>query len=220
MNYPRQQDTSIAPRSVRVGAIGLGVGTIATYGLPGDLFRFYEIDPEVIRVASGKYGYFSFLSDSRAGVEIVQGDARISLERELANGQAQNYDVLVVDAFSGDVVPIHLLTKEAFELYLKHLRDEDSVIAVHVSNRSVDLASVVAKEAEYFHLYTAFVNAPGYQSAVVPSDLFLPSKWILLSRNSRVLSLPAISRASGPLPAKHAVPLWTDDYSNLLQILW
>ena len=220
LNYPRQQNGSIAPRSVRVGAIGLGVGTIATYGLPGDLFRFYEIDPEVVRVASGKYGYFSFLSDSRARVEIVEGDARISLERELAHGQAQTYDVLVVDAFSGDVVPIHLLTKEAFELYVKYLRDEDSVIAVHISNRTMDLASVVAKEAEYFHLHTAFIYDPGYQGGLVPSDLFLPSRWILLSRNSRVLSLPAVSRVSGPIPVRHAVPLWTDDYSNLLQILW
>jgi hypothetical protein len=188
--------------------------------MPGDVFRFYEIDPEVIRVASGKYGYFYFLSDSRAHVEIVQGDARVSLERELADGQAQNYDVLVLDAFSGDLVPIHLLTKEAFTLYLKHLRDEDSVIAVHVSNRNMDLSSVIAKEAEYFRLRTAFVDDPGFQNDLLPGGLILPSRWILLSRNSRVLSLPAISQASIPLPVRHPVPLWTDDHSNLLQILY
>jgi spermidine synthase len=219
LNYPRQQNTIASPQNIRVGAIGLGVGTIATYGVPGDLFRFYEINPEVIRVASGKYGYFSFLSDTRARVEIVQGDARISMERELANGQPQNYDVFVVDAFSGDLVPVHLLTREAFELYLKHLRNEDSVIAVHVSNRLIDLASVVAKEAEYFHLYAIFVDAPGLQSMQAPNGLISPSRWILLSRSPQILSLPAIAKASGPIPIRHAVPLWTDDHSNLLQVL-
>lgn len=220
MNYPRQQNASAAHRGLRVGIIGLGVGTIATYGFPRDVFRFYEIDPEVIRVASGNYGYFSFLPDSRARVEIVHGDARISLERELANGQAQNYDVFIVDAFSGDFVPIHLLTKEAFALYLRHLRDEDSVIAVHVSNRTMDLPSVIAKEAEYFHLNASFVDAPGFHSHLVPDGLILDSRWILLSRNSRVLSLPAISKASSTVPVRHPVPLWTDDHSNLLQILY
>lgn len=220
VNYPRQEKAFAAQRSLRVGIVGLGAGTIAAYGMPGDVFRFYEIDPEVIRVALGKYGYFYFLSDSRAHVEIVQGDARISLERELADGQAQDYDVLVLDAFSGDLVPLHLLTKEAFTLYQKHLRDEDSVIAVHVSNRNMDLSSVIAKEAEYFHLRTEFVDDPGFQNDLLPGGLILPSRWILLSRNSRVLSLPAISQASIPLPVRHPVPLWTDDHSNLLQILY
>jgi spermidine synthase len=136
LNYPRRHDAASVPQGLRVGITGLGAGTIATYGLPGDLFRFYEIDPETVRVASGQYGYFSFLSDSRARIEVVEGDGRISLEREPANGQLQNYDVLIVDAFNGDAVPVHLLTRGAVELYLKSLRDEDSVIAVHVSNRS------------------------------------------------------------------------------------
>jgi hypothetical protein len=219
MNYPRGQDSPAASRNVRVGIIGLGVGTLATYGLPGDVFRFYEIDPESIHVAWGRYGYFSFLSRSQARVEIVQGDARISLERELAIGESQNYDVLVVDAFNGDLVPFHLLTKEAFELYLKHLRGQDSIIAVHVSNRTMDLASVIAKEAEHFHLRAAYVIAPGNQNPMVPDGLFLTNHWILLSRTSRVLSLPAISQVSSPIPVGHVVPLWTDDHSNLLQIL-
>ncbi len=90
-----------------------------------------------MRVATGQYGYFSFLSRSQAQVEMVSGDGRISLERELAQGRPQSYDIFVVDAFNGDAVPVHLLTREAFELYLKHLRDEDSVIAIHVTNRAV-----------------------------------------------------------------------------------
>ena len=218
LNYPRRHDAASIPQGLRVGVIGLGAGTIATYGLPGDLFRFYEIDPEIVRVASGQYGYFSFLSDSRARIEVVEGDGRISLERELANGQLQNYDVLIVDAFNGDAVPVHLLTREAFELYLKSLRDEESVIAVHVSNRSVELSSVVAAEAACFHLQTAFINDSGFSSSAVPR-INRASQWILLSRSRNVLSLPAIAQASSPMHPKHGLHLWTDEQSNLLQIL-
>lgn len=213
-NYPRT-----AGQGLRVGVIGLGIGTLATYGQPGDVFRFYEIDPEVISVASGKYGYFSFVPDSKAHIEIVQGDGRISMERELAKGQPQNYDVFVVDAFNGDVVPVHLLTAEAFEVYMRHLRDENSVIAVHVSNRSVELASVIAAEAEYFHLHLAFINAAGFSNASVPEGIISANQWILLSHSAKVLSLPAIAEASNPLQLRHGLHFWTDDRNNLLQIL-
>ena len=219
LNYPRRAETAAASRGLRVGVVGLGAGTLAAYGLPGDVFRFYEIDPEVIRVASGNDGYFSFLRDSRARVETIDGDGRISLEREFARGQPQGYDIFVVDAFNGDVVPVHLLTKEAFEIYLKHLRDQTSVIAIHVSNRSVDLASVIAAEAEYFQLHTAFINAPGFSNASVPDGIISPNQWILLSRSPDVLSLPAIVQASMPLHLRHGLHFWTDDRSNLLQIL-
>jgi len=219
LNYPQQQDGATTARPLRVGAIGLGIGTIATYGQPGDVFRFYEIDPEVIRVAEGKYGFFSFLSDSQAHIDIVEGDARISLERELAEGQPQKYDILVMDAFSSDVVPAHLLTKEAFELYLKHLRGDDSVIAVHVSNRSVELPSVIAAEAEHFHLYSAFINAAGFHNETIPDGIISPNQWMLLSRSPRALSVPAIAKASSPLNLRHGLHFWTDDRSNLLQIL-
>jgi hypothetical protein len=218
LNYPGHQDTTASFRPLRVGVIGLGVGVIAAYGLPGDVFRFYEIDPEVIRVATGQYGYFSFLSDSRAHVEIVEGDGRISLERELANGQPQQYDILAIDAFNGDAVPTHLLTSEAFELYLKHLRNENSVIAVHVSNRSVDLSSVVGAQAEHFNLHTAFVDGPGFSGPIV-EELVAANWWILLSRNADILSVPEVARASSPLRPRHGFHLWTDDRSNLLQIL-
>jgi hypothetical protein len=219
LNYPRQQEGASTTRPLRVGAIGLGIGTIATYGQAGDVFRFYEIDPEVIRVASGKYGFFSFLSDSPAHIDVVEGDARISLERELANGQPQQYDILVMDAFSSDAVPVHLLTKEAFELYLKHLRDDDSVIAVHVSNRSVELPSVIAAEADHFHLHSVFINAAGFHNDTIPDGIISPNQWMLLSRSSRLLSLPAIAKASSPLNLRHGLHFWTDDSSNLLQIL-
>ncbi len=213
-NYPHS-----AGNGLRVGVIGLGVGTLATYGQPGDVYRFYEIDPEVISVASGQGSYFSFLSDSKAHVEIVEGDGRVSLERELAQGHPQNYDVFVIDAFNGDVVPVHLLTEEAFEVYLHHLRDANSVIAVHVSNRSVELASVIAAEAEHFGLHTAFINAAGFTNASVPEGIISANQWILLSRSANVLSLPPITQASSPLQLRHGLHFWTDDRSNLLQIL-
>jgi len=219
LNYPRQHDAAGIPQGLRVGDIGLGAGTIAAYGLHGDVFRFYEIDPEIVRVAGGQYGYFSFLSNSRARIEVIEGDGRISLERELASGQPQNYDVFVVDAFNGDAVPSHLLTREAFELYLKHLRDENSVIAVHVSNRAVELASVVAAEAEYFHLHVAFINAPGFSSATVPAGIISPNQWILLSRGPNVLSLPAIAQATSPMHPSRGLHFWTDEQNDLLQIL-
>lgn len=218
-NFPRQHDAAGAPQGLRVGIIGLGVGTLATYGQPGDVFRFYELDPEVIRVASGKYGYFSYLSDCKAHLELVEGDGRISLERELSSGQPQHYDVFIIDAFNGDTIPVHLLTKEAFELYLQHLRDENSVIVVHVSNRAVDLSSVLAQEAAYFHLRMAYIFAPGVTNTSLPQGLIEPNAWVILSRNSRLLSLPAITNAASPIPIRSGLPLWTDDYSNLLQVV-
>ncbi len=219
MNYPRHQEDRTMPHNLRVGVIGLGAGTIATYGQAGDVFRFYEIDPEVVLVASGDHGYFSFLSGSQARIEIVSGDGRLSLERELAQRQPQSYDIFIVDAFNGDAVPVHLLTREAFELYLDHLRDENSVIAVHVTNRAVELASVVAAEAQHFHLSLAYVNAPGITSDKLPDGIISPNQWILLSRSKTVLSLPAIEKAGSPLHLRHGLHFWTDDQSNLLQIL-
>ncbi|MDJ0866979.1 MAG: fused MFS/spermidine synthase, partial [Myxococcota bacterium] len=121
---------------LHVGVVGLGVGTLATYGHPGDHFRFYEIDEEVLSLARE---YFTFLEDSAASVEVVLGDARIRLTEELASSGSQRFDVLVLDAFSSDSVPMHLLTREAFELYAAHL-EPDGVLAIHVSNRHLDFA--------------------------------------------------------------------------------
>ncbi|MCH8218993.1 MAG: fused MFS/spermidine synthase, partial [Planctomycetes bacterium] len=128
----------------RIGVVGLGVGTLAAYGREGDVIRFYEIDPQVFRFAEK---LFSYLKDSEADVEVVPGDARLSLEREAS----QNSDLLVLDAFSGGAVPVHLLTKEAFEVYLRHL-NPDGVLAVHITNIHLDLAPVVRRLGEAFHL--------------------------------------------------------------------
>jgi hypothetical protein len=194
---------------LRVGDVGLGIGTIASYGRPGDLFRFYEIDPMDVRVAMGRYGFFSFIADSQAKIETVEGDARISLERE----PSQQFDVLIVDAFNSDSIPVHLLTREAFELYLRHLRGPESVIAVHVSNKALDLPPVVEATAKSIGLKVAHVKSHGL------GDIISESEWMLISRSPAELMQPAISQASTPVGSSRRVQAWTDDYSNLLQIL-
>src|SRR5580704_2298429 len=136
------------PKSV--GIIGLGVGTLAAYGKPGDAFQFYEINPQVVELAKS---YFTFLSDSKAAITIVTGDARLSLERE--NGPL--YDVFIADAFSGDAIPVHLLTTEAFDLYLRHLKPS-GILAVHVSNQYLDLVPVVGQLAAAHGLIARLVH--------------------------------------------------------------
>ncbi|MDI7276815.1 MAG: fused MFS/spermidine synthase, partial [Anaerolineae bacterium] len=198
---------------LRVGALGLGVGVIASYGRPGDVYRFYELNPNVIRIAEGQGGYFSFLADSEADIQVVPGDARISLERELASGGGQAFDLLVLDAFSGDAVPVHLLTREAFGIYLKHL-EQGGVVAVNVSNRHFDLSLPLYRLADEVGLSAALVEDRG--DGVQSYD----SAWMLLARDPGFLQLPAIAARSAPRPALPAgLRLWTDDYSNLLQVL-
>jgi len=198
-------------RALRVGAIGLGVGTIAAYGEPGDYIRFYEINPAVIKIAADENSYFSYLRDSRAKVDVVPGDARLSMERELANGNAQGFDVLVLDAFAGDAIPVHLLTIEAFAIYLREL-NADGVIAIHVTNRYLDLQPVIREVALHFGLTAARVHQSG-------GSLVKPSDWIILARNNAVLDRPELTSKLQPLDSGKRVRLWTDDYSNLFQIL-
>jgi SAM-dependent methyltransferase len=201
------------PGNLRVGVLGLGIGTIASYGEAGDSFRFYEINPDVIRIAQGEGGYFSFLSDSAADVQVIPGDARVSLERELASGGPQNFDILVLDAFSGDAMPLHLLTQEAFAVYLRHLKP-DGVIAINVSNRYFNLDQEVFKQADALGLEAALIEDTG---DVIQS---YDSIWMLLARKAETLDLPAIVARRSPRPVMPAnLALWTDDFSNLLQIL-
>jgi hypothetical protein len=191
-------------RPLRVGTVGLGVGTTAAYSQTGDLFRFYEINPEVVAVASNP-AYFTFLADSPAHIQIVVGDARLSLEREADQGDLQDFDVLVLDAFSGDSVPVHLLTREAFAVYLRHLHQPTGILAIHITNTYLDLRPVVIAAAEHYGLHSAWIRASG--DGRISSD----SDWMLLSYGT----LPK----SGDISAIRSVGLWTDDYSNLLQLL-
>lgn len=201
------------PGTLHVGALGLGIGILASYGEAGDSFRFYEINPDVIRIAQGEGGYFSFLSDSAADVQVIPGDARVSLERELASGGPQNFDILVLDAFSGDAMPLHLLTQEAFAVYLRHLKP-DGVIAINVSNRYFNLDQEVFKQADALGLQAALIEDTG---DVIQS---YDSIWMLLTRKPETLNLPAIATRRSQRPAIPAnLALWTDDFSNLLQIL-
>jgi SAM-dependent methyltransferase len=194
-------------RALRVGAIGLGIGTVAAYGRVGDRYTFYEINPLVEKVARQQ---FTFLRDSPAKIDVILGDARLSLERE----QPQQFDVLIVDAFSGDSIPVHLLTREAFRLYFRHLKP-DGALAVHVSNQYLNLEPVVAAAAASLGREAVIVN---HQVAVGWG--VYPSTWIILGSHDGFLGRAAAEKAGQILPSGPAGPsLWTDDYSSLWRVL-
>jgi hypothetical protein len=212
----------------KFGLIGLGVGTLSAYGRKGDTFRYYEIDPAVVHVARDS-GHFTFLDTSSADVEIVLGDGRLAIATEQAESGSQNFDFLILDAFSSDAIPVHLLTTEAFQTYANSLA-RNGVLAAHVSNRHLDLSRLVARvglEVGFETLVVGTAAAPQFKSQV--------SDWIFLSRNPQRLrqvakSLQERTKALGLLP-RHArmqrlhksdlenIPLWTDDYSDLLGVL-
>ena len=201
-----------ARRSLNVGTVGLGVGTLAAYARPGDTFRFYEINPQVIAIATNP-AYFTFLAKSAGQLQVVSGDARVSLEREADRGELQNFDVLVLDAFSGDAVPVHLLTLEAFAVYRKHLRPQSGILAIHITNNYLDLRPVVFAAAGHDHLNSRWIQSHG--DGLVSAD----SDWMLLSEGElpkgSVTSSPALSVAT----VSPRFRPWTDDYSNLFQVL-
>jgi SAM-dependent methyltransferase len=193
--------------ALRVGVVGLGAGTLAAYGRPGDLFRFYDINPQVVDLARSE---FSFLADSPARVEVQLGDARLSLDREAP----QNFDVLALDAFSSDAIPVHLLTVEAFRAYLRQLRPGGGVLAVHISNRYLDLIPVVQQAARELSLELREVdNEDDDDVGVYRSD------WLLLSASPAAFEGPLLREAAQRIEAAPRVRLWTDDYSDLYRIL-
>ncbi|MBV9361144.1 MAG: fused MFS/spermidine synthase [Betaproteobacteria bacterium] len=193
---------------VRVGIIGLGTGTIAAYGRKGDVFRFYDIDANVIGIARSD---FTFLADSGAKVETALGDARLSLERE----PPQNFDVLAVDAFSSDAIPVHLITREALQTYERHMKP-DGIVAFHVSNRFLDLIPVVARLAKELHLHAVLIaDDENEEEKTIKSR----SDWVLVSRDEKALEAPVIAERATPAEDHPQWRTWTDDYSNLVQIL-
>jgi hypothetical protein len=197
---------------LRIGVVGLGVGTLAAYGRPVDYYAFYEIDPAIARIAQGPQASFTFLKNSAAKVEVVLGDGRLSLEREAARGEFRKFDVLVLDAFNSDSIPVHLMTREAMQLYLRHLRGQDSVVAFHISNKILDLTPVLQGLSKEFHLALVLVNS---KDGPVTSS----SRWGLLSRNPEALRFPKLERRAEPPLAGAPSVLWTDDYSNLFRIV-
>ncbi len=185
----------------RVGIIGLGTGTIAAFARPGDVYRFYEINPLVSEMSAK---WFTYLSACRGKVDVVMGDGRLSLEHE----PPQDYDVLAVDAFSGDSIPVHLLSREAMTEYLRHLKPS-GILALHVTNRGLNLVPVASLAATASmlsaRLYSVEADASGGRTA---------SDWVLMSRQTEVLGIGGKAVTAPP-----GFRLWTDDYSNLWQVL-
>jgi spermidine synthase len=196
--------SSFAERPVRVGVVGLGAGTLAVYARPGDTYRFYEINPLVIKLARER---FSFLADAAGAVEVFAGDGRLALERE-PEGQ---FDALLVDAFSGDAIPQHLLTREALELYFRVLKPE-GVLALHLTNHHLDLLPVADRLARGLGKHAVYVKSyPEEYQEVYNAD------WVLVTREP--LTAAKVLNAATPLGSKADAPLWTDDFSNLFQAL-
>ncbi|HEX4276566.1 MAG TPA: fused MFS/spermidine synthase [Bryobacteraceae bacterium] len=189
-----------------IGVVGLGAGTLAAYARPIDRVTFYEINPLVPKIAGSE---FRFLADCPAPHEVILGDARLSLEDEPAKG----FDVLAVDAFSGDSIPVHLLTREAFALYWRHLKP-DGVLAVHVTNRNLALAPVVALAAA----------ESGKRAMIVSNDAdydrrVFQSQWVLVTSRPGFFEQAEIKEASEPIGIPPGLTIWRDDYSNLFRIL-
>jgi hypothetical protein len=200
-----QAFAALGKGSRRIGVIGLGAGTLAAYGQEGDVFRFYEINPSVLEIAQRE---FSFLADSPAHIEVVLGDGRLSLERE----SPQRYDLLVVDAFSGDSIPAHLLSREAISVYFRHL-EPGALLAMHISNASLDLWPVVrASAAAQNKDAVLVVNREDKELSVSEAV------WAIVAENREALEHPALARVI-MRPETRSLRVWTDQYSNLFQIL-
>jgi hypothetical protein len=191
----------------KVGVIGMGTATVACYAEPGQTYRFYELNPDVVRMATKWFTFIADLESRGAKYELAMGDARLSLEHE----EPQHFDALLLDAFSGDSVPVHLLTREAFEIYQRHL-NPNGIIVVHITNKYLNLAPVVERLAKEFGYLTT-------RQCIDPGDLpghYQPD-YLLLTKDADFIN------AHPPAPPAYArdleVPLWTDHAHNLFQIL-
>ena len=192
-------------RALKVGVIGLGTGTLASYGAKGDVYRFYDINSGVMKIAQRD---FTYLQDSDATIELALGDARLSLERE----PSQQFDVLAIDAFSSDAIPVHLITAEALGVYRRHMKP-GGVIAFHVTNRFLNLVPVVAGLVEAQGLHMIHIADDGKDPLASRSD------WLLLSDRPESLAYPALTDAATEVEVRKDWRLWTDDFNNLFQVL-
>jgi len=192
---------------VRVAVVGLGAGVTASFCRAGDVFRFYEINPLALSIAST---WFTFLHDCKADHQVLLGDARLTLEAQ----PSQQFDLMAIDAFTSDAIPVHLLTREAFGLYFRHLKPE-GILAVHVSNRYLDLVPVVSRNA-----HDLGKTAVDVDDEDEDADYYSDSDWVLVSSDGAIFRDPAF-KSSSVAPARMRPNLrpWTDDYSNLIQIL-
>lgn len=206
----RQLAESTDQHPFRVGVVGLGTGTLAVYGETGDYFRFYEINPDVRSLSDT---FFTYLRDSAAQTEVAIGDARIVMERDITAGHGQQFDVLAIDAFSSDAIPVHLLTTQCGDIYRQNLRP-GGVLAIHVSNRFLDLDPVVRGLAGHL----------GWQAFRIDNDDddsigVFTSSWILLTSSTEFAGLSELQDAHTPWEDTDPILQWTDDYSGLWRVL-
>ncbi len=197
--------SKIHPLDQAVGVIGLGTGTLAAYGEAGDRFRFYEINPQVIEISKK---YFHYLADSRAKIETALGDARLVLERE----PPQQFDILAIDAFSSDAIPVHLITREALKIYLKHIKPDGAVV-FHVSNRYLELAPIVKLLADEVGMEAVLIN----DKAKVPYQA--NSDWVIVTKNREFLEDPEVDKKRTKINKIPGLLPWSDDFNNLFIIL-
>jgi SAM-dependent methyltransferase len=197
-------------KELSVGVVGLGAGVIAAWMRPGDSLVFYEISPRVVDIAQRE---FTFLHDTAAKTEIVLGDGRLSLERE----PPRRYDVLGIDAFSGDSIPMHLVTREAMAIYLKHLKP-DGVIVFQATNRFIDLLPVVKRLASEFGLQALNV-ADEPEGGEGAEYWYSSTDQIIVTRNRKLLEAPRIAEAAAQIDDRPELPTFTDAHHNLLRIL-
>jgi hypothetical protein len=210
--HPRRLDAT--RRHLRIGVVGLGTGTLAAYGEERDYFRFYEINPDVMQLSET---YFNYRKDSSAKIDVVLGDARISMERERSGRQSGQYDVLAIDAFSSDAVPVHLLTRECYWIYRYHLK-QDGILAVHTSSRYFNLSPVIRSLAELDA--ERGVRAMLVEDAGNPMQETDATRWILVTSNEQFLADKRVQASITPWAEDDSPPLlFTDDYSNLFRLL-
>lgn len=195
---------SLPSQPRRIGVVGLGSGVMAAHGRAGDIVRFYDIDPVVPIVARRD---FTFVNRTPAAIEIVPGDARIRLERE----EPQQYGLLAIDAFSGDAIPIHLLTIEAFDIYMKHVA-RNGALLVHVSNKFFDLAPLVKNAADRRGLYSALARDLDEKGWIV-------SDWVVITRDPALIDSPILKPVLIPFTDRPQWGVWTDDRSSILPLI-
>ena len=225
--HPRRSDVR---RQFRVGVVGLGVGTLAAYAnarvdpersrggyvmeretqIP-DYVRFYELNPLVVRWAEDRFTYIADARKRGADLAVFEGDGRIVLEDQLARGEAQHFDVLAIDAFNSDAIPIHLITRESFETYLLHL-NPDGILALHVTNRFVEIIPVVRRLAEVLGLNAIYIENSSRSRRMVNS-----SDWMLLTNNEAFLDLEVLHEDMQDMP--ESGPLWTDNFSSVFEVV-
>jgi len=195
-------------KPLNVGVLGLGIGAMAAYGEQADVFKFYETNPAVVKLAS-QGPWFTHLRDSKADIDIVLGDGRVSLKKERQTGKINGFDLFIIDAFSGSSIPVHLFTKQAFKLYISHLNPK-AIIAVHISNRFLNLENVISSAGSAFGLRNILIDAKsdGYHSS-----------WILLSRDDSFFENRAVKRSGRILSPDPDLPMWTDQHSSLWRAL-